>query len=94
MATIQIQIDDNTKTAADTLFNSYGINVETALKIFISTAVKQKGIPFYVQEFTPVDENGLSRVRQKRLSAKGSLKGKIRMSDDFDSPLTEMAEYM
>ena len=36
----------------------------------------------------------LERIRQKRLSAKGSLKGKIRMSADFNASLEEMEEYM
>ena len=42
MATIQIQIDDNTKIVADSLFKEYGLNTETAIKIFISTSYKAK----------------------------------------------------
>ena len=41
----------------------------------------------------PLREN-LENIRQKRLSSKGSFKGKVWMSDDFDAPLEEMKEYM
>ena len=35
----------------------------------------------------------MESIRQKRLAAKGSLKGKVWMADDFDAPLEEMKEY-
>jgi addiction module RelB/DinJ family antitoxin len=94
MATIQISIDDNTKTEADFLFNGYGLNTESALIKFISIAVKQKRIPFSLDSFAQDDTSELEIIRQKRLSAKGSLKDKVWMADDFDAPLEEMKEYM
>ena len=94
MTTIQFQIDDSTKTAADSLFRGYGLNMESVLKIFISTAVKQRSIPFSIEEFIKTDTIELERIKQRRLSTKGSLKGKVWMSDDFDAPLEEMKEYM
>ena len=94
MTTIQFQIDDSTKVAADSLFRGYGLNTESVLKIFISTAVRQRGIPFSIEEFIKADIDELERIKQKRLSTKGSLKGKVWMSDDFDAPLEEMKEYM
>jgi addiction module RelB/DinJ family antitoxin len=87
MAIIQISIDDSTKTKADSLFSGYGLNTESALVKFISIAVKQKSIPFSLTSFTDDDEEELERIRQKRLSAKGSLKGKVWKADDFDAPL-------
>jgi len=94
MATIQIQIDDNDKTVADSLFKGYGLNTESAVKIFISTAIKQKSIPFSIGNFDQMGREEMERIRQRRISAKGSSKGKIWMSDDFDAPLEEMKEYM
>ena len=94
MATVQIQIDDKTKAAADSLFKGYGLNLEAAFKTFISTAVKQKSIPFFIEELVYADDNELMKIRQRRLSIKGSLKGKMQISDDFDEPLEEMKEYI
>jgi len=45
-----------------------------------------------VETFNGFDK--LEAIRQKRLTFKGSMKGKIQMSDDFDEPLEEMREYM
>jgi addiction module RelB/DinJ family antitoxin len=94
VTTIQIQIDDKTKIAADSLFKGHGLNIESALIKFISIAVKQKSIPFSLGNAFNDDEDELEKTRQKRLLAKGSLKGKVWMSDDFDAPLEEMEEYM
>ena len=92
MTTIQFQIDDSTKTAADSLFRGYGLNMESVLKIFISTAVKQRSIPFSIEEFIKADTIELERIKQRRLSTKGSLKGKVWMSDDFDAPLEKISK--
>jgi len=86
MATIQISIDDNTKIVADSLFSGYGLNTESALIKFISIAVKQKSIPFSLGSFIQDDSDELEIIRQKRLSVKGSLKGKVWMASDFDAP--------
>jgi len=94
MTTLQIQIDNDTKTIADSLFGGYGLNIESAVKMFISVAVKQKRIPFAVENLADIEKKEHERIRQKRLSAKGSLKGQVWMADDFDAPLEEMKEYM
>ena len=52
MATIQINVDDNTKTAVDNLFGSLGLDTSTAVKIFLSAALENDGIPFAVKHQT------------------------------------------
>jgi DNA-damage-inducible protein J len=49
MATIQVSVDDNMKTAADSLFTALGLDTSTAIKMFISIAVEHEGIPFNVE---------------------------------------------
>jgi len=94
MTTIQIHIDDNTKIAADSIFMNYGMNIESALKVFLLTAIKQKSIPFAIGNNGHYNTDELEKIRQRRLATKGSLKGQIWMADDFDEPLEEMKEYM
>jgi len=36
----------------------------------------------------------LENIRKRRVAAKGCLKGKVWMSDDFDDPIEDMKEYM
>ena len=49
MATIQIRVDDNIKEAADELFSSLGLDMPTAVRIFLSAALENNGIPFVVK---------------------------------------------
>jgi addiction module RelB/DinJ family antitoxin len=53
MANIQIRIDDATKTAADILFNSLGLDTSTAVRMFISSALYHNGLPFEVRKAKP-----------------------------------------
>ena len=50
MATLQIPMDDSTKTAADSLFASLGLDTPTAVRMFIFAAVDNRGIPFEVRK--------------------------------------------
>ncbi|MDR1268326.1 MAG: type II toxin-antitoxin system RelB/DinJ family antitoxin [Planctomycetaceae bacterium] len=49
MVTIQIHIDENTKAAADSLFDSLGLDTSTAVRMFISASLECDGIPFPVK---------------------------------------------
>lgn len=49
MATIQVRVDDNMKIAADTLFSDLGLDTSTAVRMFISAAVEEDGMPFAVK---------------------------------------------
>ena len=53
MATIQIRVDDNMKTAADSLFSSLGLDTSTAVRMFLSASLSNDGIPFAVQHRQP-----------------------------------------
>ena len=46
MSQVNIRIDDGLKEKADELFNALGLNMTTAINIFIKTAVRHNGIPF------------------------------------------------
>ena len=89
MATIQVRIDDKIKAEADLLFESLGLDISTAVRIFIIKALNSKGIPFAVEqiESKPVKGN-------KRADMFGCLCDQYKMSDDFDAPLEDFKEYM
>ena len=53
MATIQIRVDDNIKTAADSLFNNLGLDTSTAVRMFLSAAIEKDGIPFAIKRRKP-----------------------------------------
>lgn len=49
MATFQLRLDDTLKQKADSLFSSLGLDTSTAIRIFLSAAVENNGIPFQVR---------------------------------------------
>ena len=49
MSTIQIRVDDALKAQADMLFSSLGLDISTAVRIFLNAAVEHNCIPFAVQ---------------------------------------------
>ena len=53
MATIQIRVDDNIKSAAGTLFSNLGLDTSTAIRMFLSAALAKDGIPFAVKRRKP-----------------------------------------
>jgi len=48
MAQINIRIDDELKTNAEILFDDLGLNISTAVTMFIKQAVRQGNIPFEI----------------------------------------------
>jgi DNA-damage-inducible protein J len=55
MATIQLRIDDATKKSAKTILDKLGIDMSSAIKIYLKQIVINKGIPFKL-----LTENGMT----------------------------------
>ena len=45
---INLRIDKNLKKDAETLFEALGINMTTAINIFLKQSVREQGIPFHI----------------------------------------------
>lgn len=52
-ANINVRIDATTKKEAEQLFQSLGLNMSTAVNIFVKQALRERRIPFVVREMTP-----------------------------------------
>jgi DNA-damage-inducible protein J len=48
MAQVNIRIDDTLKGQADSLFEELGMNMSTAVNVFIRQTLRQRGIPFVI----------------------------------------------
>jgi len=55
MANIQIRIDDKEKLKAKKIFNELGLDMSSAIKLFLRQTTIRKGLPFLL-----LTENGLS----------------------------------
>ncbi len=51
-ANINIQIDSTLKQEAEALFDSLGMDIATAVRIFLNASIEQNGIPFSVRQET------------------------------------------
>lgn len=46
--TISIRVDEDVKRAADILFDELGLNLSSAINVFLRQAVREQAIPFKV----------------------------------------------
>lgn len=48
---ITIRMNSETKTKAQELFNSLGMDMSTAINLFLNEAIEFKGIPFIIRKY-------------------------------------------
>ena len=82
-ANINIRVDSNIKSEAQDVFLSLGLDMTTAINIFLRKVIQRRGIPFDVVA-----------APEKKTPKPGCMKGKIWMADDFDAPLEDFKKYM
>ena len=80
---INVRVDNEIKKEAQNVFSSLGLDMSTAINIFLRQAVRLRSIPF-----------ALSADPPKKIPKPGCMKGKIWIADDFDAPLEDFKEYM
>ena len=80
---INIRVDHNVKKEAQELFSTLGMDMTTAINIFLRQAIRLHRIPFAVTAESVKKEPKL-----------GGWEGKIWIADDFDEPLEDFKEYM
>ncbi len=56
MVSTSIKIDAETKKEAQKLFKDLGMNLTTAVNIFLKQAVREQGLPFYIGQAKYKDE--------------------------------------
>jgi addiction module RelB/DinJ family antitoxin len=73
---------------AQSVLADLGLDVPTAVNMFLSQVVDRGTLPFDTDEVKPV------RKKRPVSELRGRFKGKIWMTDDFDAPLEEMREQI
>jgi DNA-damage-inducible protein J len=61
---LSIRVNRKLKENAETLFGELGMNLTTALNVFLRQAVRQGGIPFSVQVDPFYSEKNLAHLRR------------------------------
>lgn len=61
-STIQVRIDNRTKIKAQAIFKKLGIDLSSAMKLFLSQVIRTKSIPFIAKT-----ENGFTPAYEKMI---------------------------
>jgi len=76
MAQINIRIDDELKSRADSIFKELGLNMTTAITMFVRQTIRQGGIPFEITTRTDPFYN-TENMKVLRQSVKEADEGKL-----------------
>ena len=60
---IHVSIDKGLKNEAERLFDDLGLNMTTAITVFLKQAVTEQAIPFKIEKVNPLTRRALQDVR-------------------------------
>ena len=83
-ANINIRVDSSVKNRAQIVFSALGLDMTSAVNIFLRQAIRKNGIPFEL----------IADEQPKKPRQFGRYKGKMRIADDWDAPLEDFREHM
>ena len=83
---LNIRIDEDLKKQAEEIFNELGLNMSTALTVFLRQTVRSNGIPFEMRLETPNTETlaAMEDVRMKR-NLRGPFNSIKELMEDLDA---------
>ena len=64
MTQMNIRIDENIKARAEALFEDLGLNMSTAVNMFIKAALRDNGIPFELKVDPFYSEQNMARLKR------------------------------
>jgi addiction module RelB/DinJ family antitoxin len=79
---INIRTTSELKANASTVLKRMGLDISTAVNVFLTQVVYKNSIPFEIS------------VPPRKAAKLGGWEGKVSMSDDFNAPMEEFEEYM
>ncbi|MDR1088423.1 MAG: type II toxin-antitoxin system RelB/DinJ family antitoxin [Coriobacteriales bacterium] len=89
IANINIRTDSDIKSQAQQIFETLGLDMTTAINLFLRQTVRERDLPFILStRSTP------EKTSKALAYGRGSMKGRMWIADDFDAPLDDFEEYM
>jgi DNA-damage-inducible protein J len=87
---ININTDADIIAQAQQIFESIGLDLSSAVNLFLKQTVKANNLPFIVGvNFLPPVE----KAKEKRISRYGVWRGKYSLPENFDAPLDDFEGY-
>ena len=78
---LNIRTDAEVKAAAEQLFEALGLNMSTAVNIFLRQAIRQGGLPFEVKMDVPNETTAAAIAEGRALMQDKNAKGYTDMND-------------
>ena len=75
MTNLNIRTDKEVKAAAEEIFEQLGLNMTTAVNLFLRQSIRENGIPFDLKLDTPNEETLEAMAEAKRIARDKSVKG-------------------
>ena len=80
-ANINIRTDSELKAKSQAIFSDLGLDMSTAINVFLNQVVYRQAIPFEI------------KYPDKKIAKIGGWEGKIQISPDFNEPMEEFKDY-
>jgi DNA-damage-inducible protein J len=80
MTNINIRTDSEIKSQAQQIFEALGLDMTTAINLFLRQTVRERDLPFVLSTRPAARKAG-----QALVYGRGSMKGRMWMADDFDA---------
>ncbi len=84
---INVRVDSALKQEAEALFNDLGLNMSSAINMFLRSAINHNGIPFEVKRPTP---NAETKAALDEYAEMKENPNKYKRYDSFDEILKEV----
>jgi len=78
---LNIRTDKDVKEQADRIFSELGLNMTTAINMFLRTTIRENGIPFALKLDTPNEVTAAAIEEGRRIAFDSSVKGYTDMDD-------------
>lgn len=78
---LNIRTDKEVKLAAEKIFSELGLNMTTAVNIFLRQTIRENGIPFELRLNTPNSETAAAISEGRKIAYDKAIKGYSDMDD-------------
>ncbi len=83
---INVRVDSELKSQAESLFSDLGLNMSTAIVMFLKSAVSHDGLPFEVKRAVPNSETRAALAEYEQMKRNPEA---YKRHDSFDEALNE-----
>lgn len=78
---LNIRTDKDIKEQAENIFSELGLNVTTAINMFLRATIREHGIPFSLKIDLPNETTAAAIEEGRRIASDSSVKGYTNMDD-------------